>query len=511
MIITEGTRIYGENNRKYEALEQIGAGGFGSVWKIRDIETGEHYALKTLKVDYSSREDIVSITNDATKATKIQHENVIKYHFFHDGSELSNLPPYIIMDYTSEGSLTDLLRIQKSKKESFGRKELISIFAQLIGGMSAVNETLVHRDVKPDNILVFNNKLKIADFGLSKIIEESTRSFTFKGGGTSLYMAPEVWSNAKSDIQMDIYSMGIVFYQCATLMYPYAIQDYSDVEEVRKAHLFQSPRLPSSINAALTPVHDDLILTMMAKPRQERFNSWDDVESCLARDKVKIDEFGDAVDNIVAKEISRKNEQARHQLEQAKREQAKEDYRNIIKYQFEKDIVVPLKGLSSGIKARHGKDIIKVESSCTTDICSCSLRLQDRRQFSINLDILHDDEYSTLVHTKDVLGQVHSQTVFQRPVIENKSIMAWGGVISPANNGFNILLLENEGEDYGQFLFMAHTVSGLVQSRSRPEPIVLDTDELKEAVRHYNVTSRFQSRLVTFDIAKIINFIQDSI
>lgn len=83
--------------------------------------------------------------------------------------------------------------------------------------MIAINAELVHRDIKPENILVSNDVLKISDFGLAKIASESTRTMSFKGYGTIPYIAPEAWNSDKNTIQMDIYSMGIVFYELATL------------------------------------------------------------------------------------------------------------------------------------------------------------------------------------------------------------------------------------------------------------------------------------------------------
>ena len=98
------------------------------------------------------------------------------------------------------------------------------MFLQLASGMKHINSILVHRDIKPDNILIVDDVLKITDFGLAKYAEATTRSVTFKGYGTKEYCAPEVCKNEKNTIYMDIYSMGIVFYEIATLKYRILLQ-----------------------------------------------------------------------------------------------------------------------------------------------------------------------------------------------------------------------------------------------------------------------------------------------
>ena len=117
--------------------------------------------------------------------------------------------------------------------------------------MKCISEHLVHRDIKPENILNFHGVLKITDFGLSKISGESTKTMTFKGYGTSPYVAPEAWNNDRNTIQMDIYSMGIVFYELATLSYPYEKPTVNDPIAFRSMHLFKPAINPSSINKNL--------------------------------------------------------------------------------------------------------------------------------------------------------------------------------------------------------------------------------------------------------------------
>lgn len=120
----------------------------------------------------------------------------------------------------ADGTLTSLIENQKKTGVQFEKAFLLNVFAQLAEGMREISKFLVHRDIKPDNILICNGKMKISDFGLSKLAGENTRTLTFKGYGSTKYVAPEAWNNDKNTIQMDIYSMGIVFYELAFYLFP---------------------------------------------------------------------------------------------------------------------------------------------------------------------------------------------------------------------------------------------------------------------------------------------------
>lgn len=151
------------------------------------------------------------------------------------------------------------------------------MFLQLSKGMECINAVLVHRDIKPDNILINNDVLKITDFGLAKYVEATTRNVTFKGFGTLQYCAPEVWKNEKNTLQMDIYSMGIVFYELATLQYPYMVQagDYMD------AHLYGAVENPLKYNPQIPVGIVSLLNKMLQKSRSKRFSSWKEIIDLL--------------------------------------------------------------------------------------------------------------------------------------------------------------------------------------------------------------------------------------
>ncbi|GAH94631.1 unnamed protein product, partial [marine sediment metagenome] len=114
------------------------------------------------------------------------------------------------------------------------------IMLQIAQGAKEINSKIVHRDIKPDNILVSSDTFKISDFGLSKLVAEQTRTRTFKGMGPIQYIAPEAWQLQKNTPQMDVYSVGLVFHEILTLKHPLLelVSDPSHVEAWREAHLF---------------------------------------------------------------------------------------------------------------------------------------------------------------------------------------------------------------------------------------------------------------------------------
>lgn len=223
MLISVGDKVLDGNNVEVVLTKEINRGGFGTVYQGQRVDNDEIVAVKILPNAISDPNDRLSLVKELQQSQIITHDNVIKYYFINDGDTLPNYPPYIIMEYADQGTLADLLEEHKRENKLFSQEQIRDMLLQLSNGMKAINSKLIHRDIKPLNILLKDNLLKITDFGLSKILSDTTHTNTFKGGGTYMYMAPEAWNNSKNTIQMDMYSMGIVFYEIATLKYPYKL------------------------------------------------------------------------------------------------------------------------------------------------------------------------------------------------------------------------------------------------------------------------------------------------
>lgn len=302
MVIVIGTAVKDGQGEEYEVIGFLGAGSFGNVYKIKNKSTSDLWALKSIQTPFADQTILKAFINEGKLATKVTHENVIKYIFFHDGSQYQNLPPYIIMDLADGGTLQQLIDTQISKKKLLSIKRIRTIFDALINGMEAINRVLVHRDIKPDNILIANGIPKISDFGLSKVVTEATRNTTFKGIGCLPYMAPEAWQFDKNTILMDIYSMGIVFYEAATLKHPLTVTK-GNVKSWQDAHLYQSPSRPDSINPDLPPVISQLIMEMIDKKPANRFQKWSDVRDFLGKNDMPNTDDSRLVESVLKKRM----------------------------------------------------------------------------------------------------------------------------------------------------------------------------------------------------------------
>src|SRR5437763_7106975 len=124
------------------------------------------------------------------------------------------------MNYISGITLLKLLRTQQSTNSQIPFPRSIEMMIQIAQDSRAINSKMIHRDIKPDNILVEESMLKIGDFGISKFVDESTRLLTFKGGQHIAYMAPEAWQNERNTFKLDVYSVGLVFHQIMLLKHP---------------------------------------------------------------------------------------------------------------------------------------------------------------------------------------------------------------------------------------------------------------------------------------------------
>lgn len=278
MDLRPGDIVFGPiDTDQYKIIRLIGSGSFGFVYETHDNH-GTIYALKTITTGWLNNDALQSLLNEGHLATEIQNENVLRIYYFHDGKQYPNLPPYMLMEFANGGNLDNLLSNKKAQCKYFESNELLALFTQLASGMKAINEKLVHRDIKPDNILIKNSMLKIADFGLSKVVGAATRTQTFKGINHIKYCAPEAWRLDKNLPAMDMYSMGIVFYEMATLQHPYKLEETGNLLEAWKnAHLFQVPADPRKINNSINLGIAQVIMKMIAKRPQDRYVSWDEV------------------------------------------------------------------------------------------------------------------------------------------------------------------------------------------------------------------------------------------
>lgn len=503
MVITTGTIIYDANSVEFQVLEFIGAGSFGQVYKIKRKGKKKILALKTIQTPFADQITLKAFVNEGNLATNIIHKNVIKYHFFHDGSKYSKLPPYIIMDYADGGTLEDIINNKSQNNEFFSDDELKVYFAQLIDGMEAVNEHLVHRDIKPDNILISEGSLKITDFGLSKIVEESTRKSTFKGYGCIQYLAPEGWKFEKNTIQMDIYSVGFVFYELATLNHPLEVTG-NDIQDWRDAHLYQSIKKVDSINPNISPILSQLIMGMIQKNTTDRFRNWNQIRELLSKEELPRTENKELVNEILKKRLQKDHEIDRERLELEKRQTEIREFNKKIQYQLKNEIIEPLQDFFEEFNSKYqGK---KIQLHVPDYDFRFSILMPSGANIELRIKpILEEDFYRERVI--DDFGRSKRVTQLELPQYDNKRIMAWGYLKSSDDKGINLFLVEKEDQIYGSWYMLINKNSALSSGPKRPEPFPFEFDEIEEEIKLIKSTHIYKTDHKLLDIDFLKQFI----
>ena len=254
-MLTEGMYIAD----RYEILGKVGAGGMSDVYKAKDLTLGRFVAIKVLKAEFS--EDINFVTkfrSEAQAAAGLEHPNIV--NIYDVGSE--NGLHYIVMEYV-EG-ITLKTYIEKKGQLSF--KEAVSIAIQVGRGIEAAhNKNIVHRDIKPQNIMISTEgKVKVTDFGIARAATSNTISSDVMG--SVHYSSPEQARNGFVDGKSDIYSLSIVMYEMVTGRVPF---DGDTTVAVAIQHL-QEEIVPPSVYAPNLPISMEKIILKCTQKNPDR-------------------------------------------------------------------------------------------------------------------------------------------------------------------------------------------------------------------------------------------------
>ncbi|MBZ5525642.1 MAG: serine/threonine protein kinase, partial [Acidobacteriia bacterium] len=271
-----GTEIPGPSEA-FTIIDFLGNGAFGEVYRAAGKASGKIVAVKLLPIgsleDESSK---AALLNEIKTALQIVHPNVVQVLDFSDQN--LDLGPYLVMEYVSGGNLARLIKTQRAAATLIPLPRVREMMIDIAQGSRAINQKLIHRDIKPDNVLIEGTALKIGDFGISKFVDESTRSKTFKGGQHVAYMAPEGWEGITNTVKIDTYSVGILFYQITSLVHPFekTTGNSNDWRIWEKAHLFEPCPDVRTVRSEVDIATAQLIQRMAAKRPQER-PDWDEV------------------------------------------------------------------------------------------------------------------------------------------------------------------------------------------------------------------------------------------
>jgi serine/threonine protein kinase len=265
----------------YKLIGRIGAGGMGEVWKAEDTRLGRIVAIKILPPKIAANpEAIARMRREARTAAQLNHPSIATIHSFEqDGDRL-----FIVMELVEGEPLTAIIArgaLPETEVSRIGR----SVADALV---EAHGKGIVHRDIKPDNIIVSSSRVKVLDFGIAKRIgfepttSETPTAFVTQEGmiiGTVHYMSPEQALGKPLDARTDIFSLGVVLYQAATGRQPFGGET---ITETITQIIRDEPAAPRRVNPSITPGLNAIIQRCMRKNRDERFASSAELAGALA-------------------------------------------------------------------------------------------------------------------------------------------------------------------------------------------------------------------------------------
>ena len=265
---------------RYEVLEKVGAGGMSDVYKAMDHSLGREVAVKVLKQEYAADSGFVSkFRQEAQAAAGLEHPNIV--NIYDVGAE--NGLYYIVMEYVEGITLKTYI----SKKGQLTYNEVISIAIQVGRGIEAAHKKeIVHRDIKPQNIIISKEgKVKVTDFGIARAATSNTINADIMG--SVHYSSPEQARNGYVTYQSDIYSLGIVMYEMCTGRVPF---DGDTTVAIALQHL-QGEMVPPGKYAPDLPISvEKIILKATQKNQDRRYGSMEDMLSDLKRALVNPEE-----------------------------------------------------------------------------------------------------------------------------------------------------------------------------------------------------------------------------
>lgn len=266
---------------RYRILEEIGRGGMGVVYKAEDPRLERLVAVKTLPPKLlRNKEALRRFLREAKVAAKLDHPHIIPIY---DVGEDNGIY-YMVMEYLEGTTLRDWMEV----RPEIDVKKSLAMFTQIAKALDYAHQRkVVHRDIKPDNIMVVSNEMiKVMDFGIA--VMDDRHSVTQPGAvvGTIAYISPEQAKGKQADIRSDIYSLGIVLFEFLTGQLPFHAETPS---QMLAHHLSTPPPLPSSLNANVSKALDQVVLKSLEKDPDTRYQSvaslLEDLEETLVLEK----------------------------------------------------------------------------------------------------------------------------------------------------------------------------------------------------------------------------------
>ncbi len=260
---------------RYQIMEKIGSGGMAEVYKARCTLLNRYVAVKVLKDEFRVDEEFIARFNrESQAAASLSHPNIVS--IYDVGCEEGM--HYIVMEYVEGITLKEYIE----KNGLLPWREALDFSIQICKAMEhAHKKNIIHRDIKPHNIMVTENKiLKVTDFGIARTINKEGKTIDGQNAiGTVHYISPEQARGGYVDEKSDIYSMGVVLYEMLTGKPPF---DNDNAVSIAIMHMQQPPKPPREFNVSIPAALEQVCLKAMAKEQSQRFQSASEMLEALA-------------------------------------------------------------------------------------------------------------------------------------------------------------------------------------------------------------------------------------
>ncbi len=262
-MLEKGTVI----SKRYQVIEKLGSGGMAVAYKARDMRLGRFVTVKVLKDEYSENDDFLAkFSSEASAAASLSHHNIVRVYDVGEDRGIN----YIVMEYVHGESLKKTIE----KKAPFDTLTTLSVAMQIASALShAHKHHVVHRDIKPQNILVsVDGTVKVTDFGIARAATANTYAADVNAMGSVHYFSPEQARGGYVNEKSDIYSLGITMFEMATGKVPF---DASSSIAIALKHLNEELPDIKQYNPNVTRGLEGIIRKATQKKADERYDNID--------------------------------------------------------------------------------------------------------------------------------------------------------------------------------------------------------------------------------------------
>lgn len=407
MLLNPGTVLGG----RYEIVEKIGSGGMAVVYRGKDLKLDRYVTVKVLREEYIGDEEFIGrFRSEACAAARLSHPNIVRVYDVGEDDEIN----YIVMEYIHG----DTLKTAIKKKAPFDSRSTINVAIQIASALSQAHKAhIVHRDIKPQNILVgTDGVVKVTDFGIARAARATTMTTTANAAGSVHYFSPEQARGGYVDEKSDIYSLGITMFEMITGVLPFqgnnsvaiALKHINEeLPDIKQYNPNCSPSLEGIIKKATMKKADeryaniDLMLADLVRARTDLTFALQNDKKSDATNGVRMSKRAEAAMELRAAqekvEADRRRRMARMETEQAEKENPEETLMQspLQQQQNKQDNTVDLEGATKKADAQE-IDLIRLRKNQEPPKAEETMQHTQHSQHTPHIQQMQEEDDDTL-------------------------------------------------------------------------------------------------------------------